>query len=263
MMENDSRNPAFRGEESFATKFRRGFRRHRRGIGLLTALMILLIAAACVFAVPLESITVSGNRHYSEEEIKDRIFTGPFSRSALLTYMKYRFQDHVGIPFVSDYKLVYKDPTHVEVIVYEKNVIGYVSYMGSNMYFDKDGIVVESTSEVIGGVPLITGLHFGHIVLNQALPVDNSEVFSQILNQTQILATSGISPDKINYDKNLNSTLYIKNLKVVLGGQDSMSGKLMELKDILASYPDLNGTLYLDSYDESNSSPIYRFEKNS
>lgn len=263
MRDNESRTPAFRGEESFGTRMRRKLRRHRRGLGILGAIAGLLILFACICAVPIENIEVSGNRHYTEDEIKERVFTGPFAKSALITYLTYRFKDHISIPFVSDYKLVYKSLTDVEVIVYEKNVIGYVSYMGSNMYFDKDGIVVESTSEVIEGVPLITGLHFGHIILNQSLPVDNPEVFSQILNQTQILATSGITPDKIHYDENLNSTLYIKNLKVELGDQSNMSGKLMELKDILADYPDLDGTLYLDSYDETNSNPIYRFERNS
>ena len=31
----------------------------------------------------------------------------------------------------------------MEVIIYEKSVVGYVSYMSSYMYFDKDGIIVE------------------------------------------------------------------------------------------------------------------------
>ena len=33
----------------------------------------------------------------------------------------------------------------MEVIIYEKNMVGYVQYMSSNFYFDGDGVVVEST----------------------------------------------------------------------------------------------------------------------
>ena len=56
-------------------------------------------------------------------------------------------------------------------MVFEKSVVGYVSYMSSYMYFDKDGIIVESSVEQLPGVPWITGLDFGHIILHQPLPV--------------------------------------------------------------------------------------------
>lgn len=51
-------------------------------------------------------------------------------------------------------------------------------------YFDKDGIIVESTSETLPGVPKIAGLSFGHIVLHQPLPVEDISVFNEILNLT-------------------------------------------------------------------------------
>ena len=42
--------------------------------------------------------------------------------------------------------------------------MGYVADMSSYMYFDKDGIVVESSSSQLDGVPWVTGLDFGQIV---------------------------------------------------------------------------------------------------
>ena len=68
---------------------------------------------------------------------------------------------------------MFRSPSDVEVIVYEKSVVGYVSYMNSRMYFDKDGIIVESTSETLPGVPKIAGLSFGHIVLHQRFQRDS------------------------------------------------------------------------------------------
>lgn len=55
-------------------------------------------------------------------------------------------------------------PNKMNVAVYEKAIVGYISYMGCNMYFDKDGIVVESSSENYEDVPQITGLDFKSIV---------------------------------------------------------------------------------------------------
>ena len=43
----------------------------------------------------------------------------------------------------------------MNVTIYEKAVVGYINYMGCNMYFDKDGIVVESSSKLYSGVPQI------------------------------------------------------------------------------------------------------------
>ncbi len=68
------------------------------------------------------------------------------------------------------------------------------------MYFDKDGIIVESSSEQLPGVPVITGLEFGHIVLHQPLPVADQDIFGEILNLTQVLNVSDIQVDKINYN---------------------------------------------------------------
>ena len=52
------------------------------------------------------------------------------------------------IPFIQKYDVeVTIWPDKMNVAVYEKAIVGYISYMGCNMYFDKDGIVVESSSE--------------------------------------------------------------------------------------------------------------------
>lgn len=120
-------------------------------------------------------------------------------------------------------------PSDVEVIVYEKSVVGYVSYMNSRMYFDKDGIIVESTSETLPGVPKIAGLSFGHIVLHQPLPVEDISVFNEILNLTQVLSVNEVAVDEIRFNKEKEATLQIRSLKVELGSNSEMNGKLSEL----------------------------------
>ena len=46
-----------------------------------------------------------------------------------------------------------------------------------------------------------------------------------------------------------------------IGNSDSLDGKIAELHDIMTELTGLSGTLYLDTYDETNSSPTYRFVK--
>ena len=69
------------------------------------------------------------------------------------------------------YDIDFDGPFAVSITVYEKNVVGYVDYMSSHMYFDKDGIIVESTGNRLEGIPRISGLSFGSIVLYRELPV--------------------------------------------------------------------------------------------
>ena len=84
--------------------------------------------------------------------------------------------------------------------------------------------------------------------------------FSEVLNQ--ILSTYEIEVDKIHYNADREAELYIGNLVAQLGGNSDMNGKISELSDILRDYPDLNGTLFLDPYDENNTNPMYRFQQN-
>ena len=117
------------------------YRRSRRL--KITALAVILLAAALLLSVRISEVTVTGNERYTKEELTQILFPDQWSRNSLFCFFRDRLQEHVQIPFVEDYEIVFQGPGKVEVIVYEKSVVGYVSYMSSYMYFDKDGIIVE------------------------------------------------------------------------------------------------------------------------
>lgn len=225
------------------------------GAAITIAAVVLLI-----LSVRITEITVTGNKRYTQEQIEGILFQSAWDQNSAYCYYKNRFQEHQKIPFVEDYKIVFRSPTKVEVIIYEKSVVGYVSYMNSYLYFDKDGIIVESASQKLDGIPWITGLQFGHIVLHKPLPVENSKIFEEILNLTQILSVYEIKVDKIKYNSHGEATLTIEDVEVVLGDSSNMSGKIAELNSMLTQLAGLSGTLYLDTYDETNSNLMYTFK---
>ena len=243
-----------------------GYRR-RRGRGKTFAIVlgvilaIVLLIGILLFAVRIKEIEVTGNAQYTKEQIIDLIFDEKWSKNSAYCYYESQFREKKSIPFIEDYKIEFQSPTKVRIVVYEKSVVGYVSYMSSYMYFDKDGIIVESSSEQLDGIPWVTGMEFGHIVLHQPLPVQNQAIFEQILNLTQILSINEIRVDKINYNHFMEAELFIEDIVVELGDDESLNGKITELKDILDSgeIDGLSGTLYLDNYDENNSNPMYSF----
>lgn len=236
-------------------------KKRKRTIGIWIGAAAFLAVAAVMLCLRIRNVTVEGNKKYPAEQIEGMLFDNGWDRNSLVFYLQDRFRPHKQIPFVEDYEISFKDPFSVEVIIYEKSVVGYVSYMSSYMYFDKDGIIVESSSSRLEGIPWVTGLTFGQIVLNQPLPVEDEQIFGQIMNLTQDLAVNAISADQIRYDSYKNATLTIGDLEVYLGDHKEMNGKISELHDILPELAGMAGTLYLDTYDEVSSGKWYSFIK--
>ncbi|MCI9104728.1 MAG: FtsQ-type POTRA domain-containing protein [Lachnospiraceae bacterium] len=224
------------------------------------AVIIVLLVGILFLSVRITQVDVTGNKQYTQEEIVGFLFPDNKSRNTLLCFLQDRLKKHIQIPFVEDYEIVFQAPNRVEVIVYEKSVVGYVSYMSSYMYFDKDGIIVESANEALPGVPLITGLKFGQIVLYQKLPLEKEEIFQEILNLTQILTINHLQVDRIQYGRYGEITLYMKGIEVLLGSGGNLNGKVAELKDMLPQLEGVSGILHLEDYDETNIRAGYTLE---
>ncbi len=226
----------------------------------LAAAAAMLLMVCLLFSVRITQVEVTGNERYTQEQITDLLFPDSMSRNALLCFWNDRLKEHISIPFVEDYEIVFQAPNRVEVIVYEKSVVGYVSYMSSYMYFDKDGIIVESANEALPGIPLIIGLKFGQIVLYEKLPLEEEGIFQEILNLTQILAVNHLQVDRIQYGRYKDITLYMKDIEVLLGSGGNLNGKISELRDMLPQLEGVKGILHLEDYDEANIRAGYTLE---
>ena len=241
----------------------RGFwKKHYGGIGI--ALAAILLGATLFLTVRIQTITVTGSGRYTAADVEGILFSGRWGKNSAAAYLNYRLKPRRQIPFVEDYRIIFHSPLNVEVIIYEKSIVGYVSYMSSYMYFDRDGIIVESSGDKLPGVPWITGLDFGQIVLYKPLPVEDPDVFQEILNLTQQLSLYEIPVDRIQYDSEGQATLYIRSMEVTLGDNRDIDGKISTLNDILTDQPQLmdqEGILMLENYTESNSHAGITFKR--
>ncbi|MGN0168284.1 MAG: cell division protein FtsQ/DivIB [Acetatifactor sp.] len=209
----------------------------------------------------VRTVYVEGNVHYTEDEIKDIVMDGVLGDNSLYLSLKYRNKGIEGIPFVDVMDVSVLAPDTIKITVYEKMLTGYVKYLDTYMYFDKDGYVVESSSVRTAGVPQITGLEFDHIVLGEALPVENSDVFDSILNITKLLKKYALSSDKIYFSKSGDITVYFDEVKVALGNDTTtLEDKLMLLPELLPSLEGRNGTLQMQTYDESGGKYTFKPE---
>ena len=141
----------------------------------------------------IKNVYVEGNIHYTQEEIQEIVMDGPLGDNSLYLSLKYKNKGIEDIPFVDVMDVSILSPDTIKITVYEKALAGYVAYMDSYMYFDKDGYVVESSQIRTEGVPQITGLQFSSCTLGQKLPVEREEIFTGIMDLTKLLGKYKLS----------------------------------------------------------------------
>ena len=228
------------------------------------AALLLILGAILIFGLRIKEVTISGSDRYTPQQIENILFSGRWGNNTILALINDKTKPHKQIPFVEDYKIVFHGPFKVEVIVYDKSIVGYVSYMSSYMYFDREGIVVESSGRKLEGIPWITGMDLGRVVLYQPLPVADRRIFEEILNLTQQLSLYEIQADQIRFDAYNQPVLTIGQMEVILEGMGNIDSKLSVLNDILTDQPQLRGirgTLELGDYSETNDRAGITFKK--
>lgn len=236
-------------------------------IGILTAVLtclLLLVAGGFFYVITNYKVTtvhVDGNVHYTNEEIMEMVMGGRFGNNSLFLSLKYRDKGIEGVPFVETMDVDIEAKDTIRITVYEKALAGYVRYLGRYVYFDKDGIVVETSEEETAGIPQVTGLSFDHVILHEQLPLDKPELFDEILNITQQLSKYDLSADRIYFNTNYEVTLYFGEAKINLGENQDIDEKIMKLQYILPDLVGKSGTLDMREYSEDTKT--YSFEQDS
>ena len=240
------------------------FNRSKR-IGIVAGICILLLTLLfggyfyIVKNYTITTVYVEGNIHYTNEEIMDMVMGGRYGDNSLFLSLKYRDKGIDNIPFIQTMDVSIEAKDTVRITVYEKALAGYVFYLGRYVYFDKDGIVVETSEEKTAGIPQVTGLSFDYVVLHEALPVEKPEVFDDILNISQQLSKYSLSADKIYFDSNYQVTLIFGDAKIAIGDSQDIDEKIMTLQYLLPSLVGKSGTLDMREYSEDTTT--YSFEQ--
>lgn len=206
----------------------------RRLGGHLLKLMFFLILPAVVFVYvfQLKNITVTGSSRYNQEQIIERLKSPQVDNNALVFYLKYKYFMEVRIPFVEKMSFEMADKNSINIRVYDKRIIGCIEFMGDYLYFDKDGIIVESTSNKLDDIPLVKGLKYQKIVLNEKLEVQKEELFDVILNLTQQIEKRELDVNTISFNSKYEVTLDLGDIKAMLGKRSTYDEILAKLKNI-------------------------------
>lgn len=216
----------------------RKFKRHR--FRLLKKLVVTAIILVGLYFLIFDlfrvtHIVVEGSDRYTEEEIKNYMMTDRLDQNSLYFFVKYRYRQKPDIPFIQDVGIQFVDKNTIQVTLYEKIITGCVEYMGEYMYFDKDGIVVETSQEREPSVPLILGLKFTRIALNEQIQIQKQSLFQVILDLTKLIKEYELDVNDITFDSDYEVTLTCGKNIVLLGKHDYYGKPLSQLKNIMAA----------------------------
>jgi len=227
---------------------------------MIVILSVLTLLAAGIWgynSFRLKEITVEGLSRYTKEEFLKKME----SKVTLGLTPVYCMQDSFAqksIPFVEKYEIEYIDSHTARVKVHEKRVTGCVIVMGRYMYFDKDGIVVETADFPLEGIPVITGLKFDEIVLYKKLNIQKQSLFDTILELTRLTEQKNIVTNEISFDSNYEVTLYLDNVTVQLGKRTSYDEPINALGGILESLQGRTGVIDMRNYSKENGEVILK-----
>ena len=225
-------------------------------VGVLLFLALAFFIVVKVFCV--KNIVVEGNKLYDASVIQKAVLNDDYSWNSLYVFIKYKFVDTKEIPFIDTMEISLESPTTLHIKVYEKGMMGYlyIPSISENAYFDKNGLVVETSKEEIDGIPQICGIDCDQVVLYEKLPVDSSRL-REILTLTQALKRNKLIPDSITFGVDNEPELAYGDIHVLMGEMELLTQKVERLAKIKPKLAGMSGTLHLENWTEETTNIVF------
>ncbi len=214
---------------------------------------LFLIIAGVFWFLRITDVTVEGGEIYSEQEIISSAMSNKYDYHTLYFLAKSKLGRVSCLPFVQEIDVEWKSPAAIVLHVYDKTISGCVKYMGQYIYFDKDGVVLQSLAEPMDGVPVVTGIKFGKFTLNEAFEVKDSSLFETIMNLSRLIRHYKVQVDQIKFDGK-NVTLYSGKVEVYLGQKDFYDDDMAALASVLkkTNKKGLAGTIDMENFNSGD-----------
>lgn len=221
---------------------------------IILSVFALLALGLVVFSQvsQVQDIKVIGCERYSQEEIKDILMSDTYYKNSLYLYLKYKYGEPKTVPFIEYMDVKLTSINTLTVHVYEKAIFGCIKYFDDYMYFDKDGIVVDSSSERYEEIPIVTGLTFKTMILTEKLSVQKDELFDVIKDLTKLIRKYEINIDTIHFQSNNEVILYNNDIKILLGKKEMYDEQIAELENMLPKLEGKKGTLHMEDFTTGN-----------
>lgn len=237
----------------------------RRRLGKIILLLIfLLIICAGVYGVVVEfsitNIEISGLTTYSESEVIHAVQVQDYVPNTLIMILENKLFGQTYLPFVEKVTMDYKQPHTLRIHIKEKLRAGVFEYMDKYVYFNDDGMAMESRNALFEGVPVVTGLEFDKLVLGEKIPV-NGDYFQTIVLITKKISTYELDISEIHFEGEDDITLTSGDYKIYLGSKLYLEEKMSKISPVLDSLKKEKKNGMIDMHLYTDEKEIITFRK--
>ena len=220
-------------------------------IGLL---LIGVLVVACISFSPVfsaKNIIVSKMEKYTSADICVKI--GLTNSSNLFLFGKNKAEKQLmNDPYIESAKIITKLPDTITIDIKERRVRGYVPYMGSYLYIDEYGRVLDIQTSFKKVLPIVKGLQFSSFQVGEVLPVSNQQSLDVVVKIAQMMSKYQLLDIVLSLDVSNSSqvTAYVNQVEIRLGSIDDADQKIRTLAEIIKTIPE-NARGFLDLSDMS------------
>ena len=217
-------------------------------------LLVLLLAGIIFFFTyyQVDEVQVMGSNHYSEKQIRKMVLRGPLASNSVLAPLLYTKQNTKDVPFIEGYTVTRLNRHTICVSVKEKDIVGCIPYLDSYIYFDRNGIFIESSHTRDELVPFFDGIEVSHVIEGEKLPIKGNSVLTTAVALSTIFQKNDAIPDHIEFDTSYQITLTYGDIRVMLGKDEYLEDKMTRVNAILPKLSGKKGILHLENVNDNS-----------
>ncbi|MBQ7758509.1 cell division protein FtsQ/DivIB [Anaerotignum sp.] len=226
--------------------------------------VLLVVVIACLLFSPIFSvkeIKAEGASHFTTSELSEMI--GLSAGDHLFLFGKSKAEKILEeSPYIADAKLSAKLPDTMVISVQERKVRGYVPYMGSYLYIDEEGRVLEVQEAYQEALPLVKGLQFSSFTEGEVIPVDNSEALNVVLQISQMMEKYEVLDLVVEIDVSNPEDIYayVNQVQIHLGNMENGDMKIKYMAEIMKTIPkEDRGILDLSALDDPKANVVFQY----
>lgn len=213
--------------------------------GILVLLVIGGVLFSPLFAV--KNIRNEGAVHFTTSQLCEKIGLSPgdntifFGKGRAARLLEKE-------PYIEKAKVSAKLPDTMIITVTERKVRGYVPYMGSYLYIDDVGRVLDVQDAYYEALPLVKGLSFGNFKKGEVIPAENPEALDVMLQISQVMEKYELLDLVVEIDVSNPDDIYadVNQVQIHLGDMENSEQKIKIMAEIMKKIPEKDrGTLDL------------------
>ena len=149
----------------------------------LIILVALLVLVGCdLYFFRVTEVTVEGNTFFSQADMEKKLCTSKLDYNTSTFFLRNLLGHRVSLPFVRQYEVTFPSAHKVHIRLYEKTIVSGVKYMNEYVYFDKDGMVLESSNTPKEKVPVFEVSGMKKFSLYQVIQMQDQDMLKEMLD---------------------------------------------------------------------------------